>query len=288
MNLLQHWLESPTDESCPLGGKAGYSSALTLDDSSVKMSHFRTFHTPLKTQSDFIEAYAAANRIAADLSKRTGGEVFPYSLFYVFFASCESPSPALARWMILTPLSTRTDADLWTTTREVLAFALVAVFLITSLLLGSFRTGSVVLLTVSLTVMNVMGVMGVWHISLNPISLVNLVISVGIAVEFCSHIARAFMGALGGGLPYDHPAGERDRDERAWTALVDVGSSVSRVAICPPISVRTPCLHLHPRQVVSGITVTKLIGISVLALTRSKLLEVSLPRPHRFASPRPS
>lgn len=89
MSLLNHWLESPTDESCPLGGKAGYSSALTVDDSAVKMSHFRTFHTPLKTQSDFIEAYAAANRIAADLSKRTGGEVFPYSLFYVFFASCE-------------------------------------------------------------------------------------------------------------------------------------------------------------------------------------------------------
>jgi hypothetical protein len=30
------------------------------------------------------------------------------------------------------------------------------------------------------------------------------------------------------------------------------------------------------KQVFSGITMTKLIGISVLALTRSKLLEVSL------------
>lgn len=120
-----------------------------------------------------------------------------------------------------------TDGNLWATTREVLVFALFAVFLVTSILLGSFRTGAVVVLTVFLTVTNVMGVMGVWHISLNPISLVNLVISVGIAVEFCSHIARAFMGASGGGLPYDHPAGEKDRDERAWQALVDVGSSVS-------------------------------------------------------------
>lgn len=224
MSLLNHWLESPTDESCPLGGKAGYRTALKLDESSVKMSHFRSFHTPLKTQSDFIEAYAAANRIAADLSKRTGGEVFPYSLFYVFFASCESD--ALLCLPPLTP-GHLVDGDLWSTTREVLLFALFAVFLVTSLLLGSFRTGSVVVLTVFLTVVNVMGVMGVWRISLNPISLVNLVISVGIAVEFCSHIARAFMGAAGGGLPYDHPAGEKDRDERAWTALVDVGSSVS-------------------------------------------------------------
>jgi len=103
--------------------------------------------------------------------------------------------------------------------------------------------------------------MGIWHISLNAISLVNLVISIGIGVEFCSHIARAFMGAGSGmnsssgggaGLPHSHPAGEKERDDRAYAALVDVGSSVF-----------------------SGITMTKLIGISVLALTKSKLLEVS-------------
>jgi Niemann-Pick C1 protein len=76
-----------------------------------------------------------------------------------------------------------------------------------------------------------MGVMAVWGISLNAISLVNLVISLGIAVEFCAHIARAFMSA-GSGLPMDHPAGQRERDERMWTALVDVGPSVSFSYFC--------------------------------------------------------
>lgn len=70
----------------------------------------------------------------------------------------------------------------------------------------------------------------VWLVS-SAISLVNLVISLGIAVEFCSHIARAFMGAGGGGLPYDHPLGPQERDERAWSALVDVGGSV-RFSTC--------------------------------------------------------
>ncbi|GAA5955063.1 hypothetical protein JCM21900_002773 [Sporobolomyces salmonicolor] len=232
MRYVEQWLDSPTDESCPLGGKASYSSALSLEEdyTGVGLSHFRTYHTPLKTQADFINAYAAAQRIAADLSKRTGAEVFPYSLFYVYFA---------------------TYSHLWATTREVLAFALFAVFAVTSLLLGSLRTGTVVACTVLLSLVSVIGLMGAWGVSLNPLSLVNLVISVGIAVEFCSHIARAFMGASGGGLPYHHPAGERDRDERAYAALVDVGGSV-----------------------ISGITVTKLIGIAVLALTRSKLLEI--------------
>ncbi|SCV68874.1 BQ2448_995 [Microbotryum intermedium] len=229
MRFLEHWLESPTDESCPLGGKAGYSSALKIQDHSVKTSHFRTYHTPLKTQDDFINAYASAQRISAELSKKTGAEVFPYSVFYVFFASY---------------------AHLWSTARIVLSISLLAVFLVTALLLGSLRTAAVVILTVFLSCVNVLGLMGAWHISLNPISLVNLVISLGIAVEFCSHVARAFMGANGGGLPYQHAQGEKDRDDRTLAALIDVGASV-----------------------VEGITMTKLVGISVLAATKSQLLQ---------------
>ena len=41
-----------------------------------------------------------------------------------------------------------------------------------------------------------MGIMVVWDISLNAVSLVNLVMATGIAVEFCAHIARAFAKRL--------------------------------------------------------------------------------------------
>lgn len=231
MRYLEQWLKSPTDEECPLGGQAAYSSAVALstDRSTVVASHFRTFHAPLKTQSDFINAFAASHRIADDLSASTGTTVFPYSLFYVFFDQY---------------------AHIVSMTQEVLGLGLLSVLLITSILLGSWRTGLIVTTVVALTVVNCMGVMGIWGISLNAISLVNLVISLGIAVEFCSHVARAFMG-MGSILPIDHPNGQRERDERMWGALVEVGPSV-----------------------LSGITFTKLIGISVLALTRSRLLEI--------------
>ncbi|BEJ13785.1 hypothetical protein CspHIS471_0309590 [Cutaneotrichosporon sp. HIS471] len=223
--LLNQWLASPADDSCPLGGLQGYSAAVALDSQGTpNASHFRTFHTPLRTQNDFISALAAARRIAADISMRMGLDVFPYSLFYVFFDQY-----AYIRGM----------------TVQVLALGSGTVLVISSVLLGSWRTGLVVTGTCILAVLNVMGVMGFWHISLNAISLVNLVISLGIAVEFCSHLARAFMGA--GGLVYDE---KKDRDERVYTALVEVGPSIF-----------------------SGITLTKLAGISVLALTRSKLLE---------------
>ena len=206
MRYLDQWLAAPTGEECPLGGRSTYSSALSLGSRhDVYASHFRTYHVPLKSEDDYIEAMAAANRIAGDLSARTGGQVFPYSLFYVFFDQY---------------------ASIVATMREVLFLALLAVFLVTSLVLGSWRTGAVVAGTVFMSTFVVIGVMGLWGISLNAISLVNLVISIGISVEFCSHVARAFMGASGGGLPYNHPSGPKERDERAWAALADVGSSV--------------------------------------------------------------
>ncbi|KAH9951672.1 patched family-domain-containing protein [Amylocystis lapponica] len=231
MYYLRQWLVSPTTEDCSLAGKASFGSALSLspDGDELLASHFRTFHTPLKSQADFINSLAAARRIADDISQETGMSVFPYSLHYVFFDQY---------------------AHIVAITEQILGLGLAAVLLVTALLLGSWRTGTIVASVVGLTVISVMGVMGVWGISLNAISLVNLVISLGIAVEFCAHVARAFMGA-GSGLPIDHPAGQKERDERMWTALVDVGPSV-----------------------LSGITFTKFIGMCVLGLTRSRFLEI--------------
>ncbi|KIY45848.1 multidrug efflux transporter AcrB transmembrane domain-containing protein [Fistulina hepatica ATCC 64428] len=230
MRYLRQWLISPTTEECPLAGKASFGSALSLDDDNgVRASHFRTYHSPLKSQDDFINAFAAAHRIADDISVETSSKVFPYSLFYVFFDQY---------------------AHLTAITQEVLGLGLGAVLLVTSVLLGSWRAGVIVTSVVALTVVDVMGVMAVWGIMLNAISLVNLVISLGIAVEFCAHVARAFM-STSSSLQPDQPEGQKERDERMFSALVEVGPSV-----------------------LSGITFTKLIGMSVLALTRSRLLEI--------------
>lgn len=206
VRYIKQWLISPTTEECFMAGKASFGTALSLSDTDneVVASHFRTFHSPLKSQEDFINAFAAAHRIAEDISERTGATVFPYSLFYVFFDQY---------------------AHIIAITQEVLGLGLASVLIVNALMLGSWRTASIVTGVVALTVITVMGVMPIWGISLNAISLVNLVISLGIAVEFCAHIARAFMSA-GSGLPVDHPSGQKERDERMWTAMVDVGPSV--------------------------------------------------------------
>ncbi|GBF63542.1 niemann-Pick type C-related protein [Trichophyton mentagrophytes] len=231
IHYAEKWLKSPTTESCPLGGKAPYSNALVLDSNRIttNASSFRTSHTPLRTQADFINAYASARRIANDISTNHGIDVFPYSKFYIFFDQY---------------------ASIVKLTGTLLGAAVGVIFLITSALLGSLFTGGVVTLTVVMIVVDIIGTMAVVGVSLNAISLVNLVICVGISVEFCAHIARAFMFPSAS-LLEKAPLKLRHRSARSWAALVNVGGSV-----------------------LSGITITKLVGICVLAFTRSKIFEI--------------
>jgi Niemann-Pick C1 protein len=126
----------------------------------------------------------------------------------------------------------------------------VIIFALSSSLLGSLATGAVVSVSVVMIVVDVLGVMALAGVSLNAVSLVNLVICVGIGVEFCAHIARAFMFPSKSVMERARNK-FRGRDVRAWTAMVNVGGSVF-----------------------SGIGVTKFLGVVVLAFTRSKIFEV--------------
>jgi Niemann-Pick C1 protein len=231
VDYASKWIQSPTTEDCPLGGQAAYSNALVINKNttSIPASHFRTFHTPLQSQEDLINSYAAARRIAREISANQDIDVFPYSKHYIFFDQYSS----IVRL-----------------TATLLCVAVAIIFVLSSLLLGSLLTGAVVAVTVIMILVDIIGVMALANVSLNAVSLVNLVICVGIGVEFCAHIARAFM------FP-SKPILERGRGKfrgrnlRAWCALVNVGGSVF-----------------------SGITITKFLGVAVLAFTRSKIFEV--------------
>ncbi len=229
---LQKFLASPTTEDCPLGGQAAYGQAVVVDDDGgvVPTSHFRTMHSPLRSQEDFIGAYAAARRIAADITEKTGVDVFPYSSFYIFFDQY---------------------ASIIGLTATLLCSAISIIFVVSCVLLGSIATAAVVAGTVAMTIIDILGAMAVMGVSLNAVSLVNLIICVGIAVEFCAHIARAFTFPPRTVQDMAKTRFARGRDQRAWTALVNVGGSVF-----------------------SGITLTKLVGVSVLAFTRSKIFEI--------------
>ncbi|XP_020791717.1 NPC intracellular cholesterol transporter 1 [Boleophthalmus pectinirostris] len=222
MHFLPMFLSDNPNPKCGKGGHAAYASAVDLvnNNTDVGASYFMTYHTILKESPDYINALKMARTLAQNISAAMNHTVFAYSVFYVFYEQY---------------LTITYDTALN------LCVSLVAIFVVTTVLLG-FELWSAVLVscTIAMILVNMFGVMWLWSISLNAVSLVNLVMSIGISVEFCSHIVRAFTISI-----------RSNRVERAEEALAHMGSSVF-----------------------SGITLTKFGGILILALSKSQIFQV--------------
>lgn len=218
MKLFDIWINSPSDP-CPLGGHAPYSSSIVYNNSKVISSVFRTAHRPLTSQNDFIAAYNDAIRISESF---TDLDVFAYSPFYIFFVQYRT---------------------LLSLTLFLIMGAIVLILVTSSVLLGILKTALLLSLVVVMIIIDIGACMVWFNISLNAVSLVNLVICVGLAVEFCVHIARSFTM-----IP---PSVQSDRETRIVHAMSTIGESVFK-----------------------GITITKFIGVCVLGFARSKIFQV--------------
>ncbi|XP_058452330.1 NPC intracellular cholesterol transporter 1 isoform X2 [Malaya genurostris] len=238
---VSFFLQDNPDENCAKAGHAAYGSAVNIKTpmqsnySDVGASYFMAYHTILKTSSDYYEALRSAQKISANITStihaklRLDGrsesdiqqiEVFPYSVFYVFYEQY---------------------LTMWPDTLKSMGISVLAIFIVTFLLMGfDIHSSLVVVITITMIVINIGGLMYHWDISLNAVSLVNLVMAVGISVEFCSHLVHSFSVSV-----------EDTRIKRAADALTKMGSSVF-----------------------SGITLTKFGGILVLGFAHSQIFQV--------------
>ncbi|XP_063417438.1 NPC intracellular cholesterol transporter 1-like [Mytilus trossulus] len=227
MRYLPIYLKDNPGTKCAKGGHAAYGSGVNIihNKTQVGATYFMTYHTILRTNEDFIGALREARKIGENITKTittktSNATVFPYSIFYVYYEQY---------------LTVVHD------TIFNIALCMVAIFIVTFILIGfDFFSAVLVVLVVSMIVIDICGMMYFWDITLNAVSLVNLVMAVGIAVEFCAHIVRAFAVSL-----------QPTKLMRAEEALAHMGSSV-----------------------LSGITLTKLGGIIVLAFSKSQLFQV--------------
>uniref|UniRef100_A0A0D6QVW6 SSD domain-containing protein n=1 Tax=Araucaria cunninghamii TaxID=56994 RepID=A0A0D6QVW6_ARACU len=218
---LPWFLNALPSADCSKGGHAAYTNSVDLEgyeSGVIPASEFRTYHTPLNKQRDFIDGMKAAREFAAQISDSLKISVFPYSVFYIFFEQY---------------------LDIWRTTLINLALALGAVFIVCLVITCSLWASAIILLVLAMIILDIMGLMALLSIQLNAISVVNLVMSIGIAVEFCVHITHAFS------------VSEGSRSQRAKEALTTMGASVF-----------------------SGITITKFVGVLVLCFSRSEIFEV--------------
>ncbi|XP_002510680.3 NPC intracellular cholesterol transporter 1 isoform X1 [Ricinus communis] len=218
---LPLFLNALPSADCAKGGHGAYTSSVELEGYEkgvIQASSFRTYHMPLNKQSDYVNSMRAAREFSSRMSDSLKLEIFPYSVFYMFFEQY---------------------LDIWRTALINLAIAIGAVFLVCLVITCSLWSSAIILLVLAMIVIDLMGVMAILNIQLNAVSVVNLVMAVGIAVEFCVHITHAFSVSSG------------DRDQRVKEALGTMGASVF-----------------------SGITLTKLVGVLVLCFSRTEVFVV--------------
>uniref|UniRef100_A0A8C1HCW0 SSD domain-containing protein n=1 Tax=Cyprinus carpio carpio TaxID=630221 RepID=A0A8C1HCW0_CYPCA len=191
-------------------------------------SRFMAYHTPLVNSQEFTAALEKARELAHNITMTmrnvTGTsqdfEVFPYTVTYVYYEQ----------------YLTIVNEGLFN-----IGVCLLPTFVVCCILLGmDFRSGFLNLLTIVMITVDTVGVMTLWGIDFNAVSLINLVTAVGISVEFVSHLTRSFALSI-----------RPTKVERAKEATANMGSAVF-----------------------AGVAMTNLPGIVVLALAKAQLIQI--------------
>jgi Niemann-Pick C1 protein len=233
---LSWFLQDNPGEHCPKAGHAAYGDGVrmgslminsTSNITGVTASSFFAFHTILKTSKDYYEAMRWARQLSDNLTAMINGNdtsngvnVFPYSVFYVFYE----------QYLTMVEDTVRS-----------LAISLGSVFAVTFVLGGfDLKTAVVTIFIIILIVVNLLGLMFWWNVTLNAISLVNLVMASGISVEFTSHILRAYAVSA-----------KETKIERAYESVIELGNVLF-----------------------SGIHVTNFLGVIVLVFANSQIFSV--------------
>jgi len=213
--------------------KGKYSSALHPEHfhECLGGSRIRTQTSTLRTNEDYIGSFLSSVQVADDFGKRqkkiseqtrkTTPEVYPYSIYFIFYAQY---------------------AEISNTAIGHVGTALLVVIALIFATATSALTTLCILQTLVLMMIDLLAVMAFWGVRLNAISVVNLVMSIGIFVEFCVHLAFEYERSVKSGLSIN---------QRMRTSMVDMGTNV----LC-------------------GITVTKLLGVSVLNFSPSEMFRI--------------
>nr|SVE90082.1 EOG090X0BEK [Daphnia sinensis] len=95
-----------------------------------------------------------------------------------------------------------------------LAIAMVCVFVTTFILIANLFACVLVLLCVVLTLVCVNGTMHFWGLTIDTVSCINLVLAIGLCVDYAAHVAHTFMTKTG------------TRNERAAATISSIGPAV--------------------------------------------------------------
>ena len=152
--------------------------------------------------------------------------------------------------------------------------ALGAVAVIVFCTLGSFLTTVLITMSVAFCIVEILGFMWAFGIVIDSVSVINIVLAVGLSVDYSAHVGHCFM-----------VKGGDDKDRRVVEALADVGASVLNGAMSTFLAVAVLLLstsyvfEILSRQFALTVILGVLHGLVLLPV----LLSVFGPRPFSSA-----
>merc|ERR1719219_1161378 len=156
----------------------------------IKFFHFR-FATP-------VTALPAMKRVKNIVKKAetnvTNGKIFPIARSYSLWETDDVIGEELYRNM---------------------GFAMVCVFLVTLVLLANLSVSILVFLCVLLALLDIGGFMYFWGLTIDTVSCNNLIIAIGLCIDYASHVAHRFIIEPG-----------TDRNSRIQSTLANIGPAV--------------------------------------------------------------
>lgn len=143
----------------------------------IEASRFRAKYPQKRVDKSTRQASAMTElRAALETSTNQKATVFPFSFQFLFWEQYN----VIGKELLMN-----------------LSLSFLAIFLITLILLANIRGSLIVSLSVILTVLDILGVMYLAGASIDSVSVVNLVIAFGLAVDYSAHMTHAFLHVPG-------------------------------------------------------------------------------------------
>ena len=160
--------------------------------------------TATRIRANYIATDEAADQVASMVDLRASvasagvGDSFPYMFMYLYYEQY---------------------AIIFVEAMQNLGLALLAVLIIVYLLVANFGLTLLVMLCVLMVDVNILGLMWLWGLTIDSVAIINLVLAIGLAVDYSVHVAHAFMQTPG------------TRQERTDHALLEMGTAVMHGAV---------------------------------------------------------
>lgn len=178
-----------TEQATRTSNYIKFASASNLD---ITASRFPFRHIELDDSSSEISAMDNT-RALVETAGFSNTECFPYSRAYLGWETNKVIREELLRN---------------------LGLALICVFIVTLILIANVRTSLLVFLCVLCTLVDVAGTMHFWNLTIDTVTSIILILSIGLAVDYSAHIGHMFMTITG------------TRRERAKETLGEMGPCV--------------------------------------------------------------